>query len=204
LTSAPSNLSWSPDQKSIAFLMHVPDEAASVVKLPKPPEGAKWADPARVIDSTLYRFDRAGYLKPGYTQVFVIPSEGGTPRQISQGKFQHGGPGMFPPGGNLVWTRDSKSVLFGVNRGDVDKDPLNTEIHEFPVADGTIRALTSRKGPDVSPAVSPDGRYIAYLGFDDKFLGHQITRISVMNRDGSGSRLLTRDGDLQRCLLYRR
>jgi acylaminoacyl-peptidase len=48
--------------------MHVPDKPAELIKMPKPPEGAKWAEPARVVDSTIYRFNAAGYLKPGYQQ----------------------------------------------------------------------------------------------------------------------------------------
>jgi dipeptidyl aminopeptidase/acylaminoacyl peptidase len=196
LISAPASLALSPDGKWIAFTMHVAAKDDPIVRMPKPPEGAKWADPAKVIDSTIYRFNAAGFLKPGYNQIFVVSAEGGTPRQISDGKFQHGGPASFPGSSTLEWSRDSKSVLFGVNRTDVEKDAFNTEIYEFPIADGPVRALTSRKGPDTSPVVSPDGRYIAYLGFDDRFLGHQITRISVMNRDGSAPRVLTPKLDL--------
>jgi acylaminoacyl-peptidase len=190
LTSAPANVTWSPDKKWLAFTMLVQERGASIVKMPEAPEGAKWAEPPKVIDSTIYRFNAAGYLKPGYQQIFVVPADGGTPKQISSGKFQHGGPASLTAS-NLAWTADSKSVLFGVNRGDVEKDFLNSEIWEFSIADGAARALTSRKGPDYSPKVSPDGRQIAWLGFDDKYLGHQLTRISVMNRDGSGSRVLT-------------
>jgi len=189
LPSAPANVTWSPDRKWLAFTMLVPERGASIIKMPDAPEGAKWADAAKVVDRTIYRFNAAGYLKPGYQQIFVVPAEGGTPKQISSGKFQHGGPATLTSS-SLAWSADSKAVLFGVNRGDVEKDALNTEIWEFSIADGAERALTSRKGPDHSPKVSPDGRQIAYLGFDDKYLGHQLSRISVMNRDGSGSRVL--------------
>jgi len=39
--------------------------------------------------------------------------------------------------------------------------------------------------------VSPDGKLIAYTGFDDRDQWYQVTRLYVMNRDGSGSRVLT-------------
>src|SRR5213078_3916300 len=55
---------------------------------------------------------------------------------------------------------------------------------------------TERKGPDQSPAVSPDGKFIAYTGFDDKEQGYQVTRLYVMKRDGTSSRLIS--GDLDR------
>ena len=45
--------------------------------------------------------------------------------------------------------------------------------------------------PTREPVASPDGRLIAYVGFDDHLLGYQNHRLSVMNPDGSGVRLLT-------------
>jgi len=91
LTQAPSGLNWSPDGKWLSFAMLVPEAPASIIKMPAAPEGAKWAEPAKVIDKLVYRFNGVGYLKPGYNHLFVLPAEGGTPRQVSSGKYQHGG-----------------------------------------------------------------------------------------------------------------
>jgi acylaminoacyl-peptidase len=194
LTSAPSGIAWSPDGKWISFTALVPEEPAKVEGMPKPPEGASWAEPATVIERLVYRFNGPGYLKAGYTQLFVLPSEGGTPRQISSGKFQHGGIGFRAS--EAVWTPDGKYLLLSANRrADYELEPLDTEIYEFSVADGAVRALTSRKGPDHSPQISPDGKRIAYLGFDDRYQGYQVTRLYVMARDGSGSRLLSESLD---------
>jgi acylaminoacyl-peptidase len=51
-----------------------------------------------------------------------------------------------------------------------------------------VKQLTDRRGADSNPVFSPDGRMIAYTGFDDKKLGYQVQRLYVMNRDGSGAR----------------
>jgi acylaminoacyl-peptidase len=190
LTTAPAGIAWSPDGKWVSFTAHVPESAQPLIKMPAPPEGAKWAEPAKVIDKLVYRFNGAGYLKPGYTQLFVVPADGGTARQISHGKFQHGGASFHAS--EAVWTPDGKSLIMSANRHpDADTDPLNTEIYEFTVADGTVKALTDRKGPDDNPVVSPDGKQIAYIGFDDKYQGYQVRKLYVMNRDGGGPRLLT-------------
>ena len=53
-----------------------------------------------------------------------------------------------------------------------------------------IEQLTHRKGPDSSPAVSPDGKLIEYAGFDDREQGFQLTHLYMMNRDGSDRRML--------------
>src|SRR5258708_10934512 len=52
-------------------------------------------------------------------------------------------------------------------------------------------ALTSRKGADQSPAVSPDGRLIAYVGADDDGRADKDTQLSIMNIDGAGKHVIT-------------
>ena len=92
LTQSPSGLAWSPDGKWIAFIMRVPAESEPFAKMPEAPEGAEWAERPKVIDRMLYRSDGRGYLEGGYDHLFVVPSEGGTPRQFTRGDFDHKGP----------------------------------------------------------------------------------------------------------------
>ena len=191
IQQVPGGINWSPDGKWISFTALVPEaKRKPIAEIPAAPEGAKWADPAKVIDKLVYRFNGAGYLKPGFTHVFVVPAEGGTPRQISSGDFQHGG--AASRASEAVWTPDGKSLLLSANRhADWELEPLDNEVYEFNVADGAVKALTSRKGPDNAPAVSPDGKWIAYTGFDDMRQGYQVQKLYIMNRDGSGAHQVT-------------
>ena len=59
------------------------------------------------------------------------------------------------------------------------------------LADGAIQELTTRNGPDNGAVVSPDGKSIAYLSFEDQFLGYQNAELNVMGLDGSNARSLT-------------
>jgi acylaminoacyl-peptidase len=191
LPEAPSAPSWSPDGKQIAFTSLVREEPLKLGKLPTPPAGAKWAEPARVIDKMVYRFDQVGYLEPGYTQLFTMAVGGQTPTQISSGKYNHGGAGRTG-GSTPVWAPDGASIFLSANRhDDADYDPLNTDVYEFSLKDQSTKALTDRKGPDNSPIISKDGRRIAWAGFDDHHQGYQVSQLSVMFRDGSHSRILT-------------
>jgi acylaminoacyl-peptidase len=185
---SPTSMNWSPDGKWIAFAMLVPEETKPFAEMPTKPEGAEWGKPAKLIQKLLYRADGEGYLEDGYSQAFVVTADGGTPRQLTHGAFHHAG--------TLSWTPDGQAIILSANRhDDWEYDPLNSEIYEVSLTDGAIRALTQRKGPDQNPAVSPDGKLIAYTGFDDREQGYQVTRLYVMNRDGSGARLISRELD---------
>jgi dipeptidyl aminopeptidase/acylaminoacyl peptidase len=192
LENAPSGVSWSPDGQQIAFTSLVSAAPPKIATLPSAPEGAKWADPPRVYEDLIYRFNGPGYLKPGYSQIFVVAADGGAPRQLTTGKFPHG-PGVGDFGGSYAcWTPDGKSLIFSMNgTANYEYEPLHTELFELNVSDGSLKQLSHRNGPKESPNISPDGKLITYVGFDDRFQGHQTTFLYVANRDGSNAHIVT-------------
>ncbi len=188
LTEGPGSLAWSPDGRWIAFTMRVPETAEPLAELPPKPEGAEWAEPPRVIDKVVYRFDGAGFLEEGFTHLFVVPAEGGTPRQLTSGPYDDDG---IP-----AWTPDGETLVFSANREeDWELDPLDSELYEVSLADGTLTQLTDRQGPDGDPAISPDGRWLASTGFDDRYQGYQVRGLTLRPRGDGEARLLTADLD---------
>ncbi len=183
VTESPGNVAWSPDGDWIALTMFVPEPAPTFARMPQKPDGAEWNEAPIVIDRLRYRADGRGYLDRGHTHIFVMPAEGGTPRQLTSGPFDHGG--------SLSWSPDSQSIIFSANRGDPDFDVRNSEVYEISVETGELTQLTDRFGPDASPTISPDGSLIAYTGLDDRYQGYQVTHLYVMDRGGRGSRVVT-------------
>src|SRR5690606_22793393 len=106
------------------------------------------------------------------------------PRQVTKGENDFDAP---------QWLDNSTLLVVGNDVEDAYLDPIESEIYAVNLKDLSMRALTTRDGPDFSPAVSPDGRRIAFLGYDDKLKSYQETDLYVMTRDGSGVTTLTRN-----------
>ncbi len=189
LAESPSHLTWSPDGRHLAFAMFVPKPAEPLAELPKAPEGADWAPPAKVIEQVNYRADGAGYLKPGYTQVFVLPADGGTARQVTSGDYHHDG--------GIAWAPDAGSLYVSANRrDDWAFESSDSALHRVDLATGEITRLTDRFGPEGQPALSPDGRLLAFTGYEDRRMGYHNASLSVLDLDSGEVRTLT--GDLDR------
>jgi len=184
----PGDLSWAPSGDLIAFTMHVPETTQPLARLPRKPKGADWGEPVKVIDTMVYRADGQGFLEHGYSHVFVVPAEGGTPRQLTKGPFNHTG--------EPSWLIDSSALVVSANRrDDWEYERLDSDLWLVRLEDGSMQQLTTRFGPDRSPVVSPDGSRVAFTGFDDDRLGHHIERLYVLERRTREVTVLTADLD---------
>lgn len=172
--------SWSPDGRSIAFTSTTltPEEKAKAA--PEWDPKSKQAKPPFVTDRLRTRNDATpGWLSPKREHVWVVAV--GAPgkqaaRRVTHGDYDHGEP---------QWAADSKSIyLSGVRKPNADYVDTDTELYVVP-ADGSAepRALTDRVGPDENPTPSPDGKWLAYTGFDEStpFRSYVVTHLYVMN-----------------------
>lgn len=185
---SPSSITWSPDDKHLAFNMFVPKSKASPIKMPAAPKGATWNAPPKYIDEMNWRRDGVGELPQGNQQLFTVPVSGGTPRQITDTPFDHG---------NAVWGKDGKYLYFSANmREDKDFEGSDSDIYSISLTNGNLTKLTDRYGPDGNPTISPDGKKMAYIGFDDEYKGYQVRKLYIANIDGSNSKLVS--GNLDR------
>ena len=199
----PADPRWSPDGKRVSFAMLVPDSALWKISMPQPPQGAKWTPAPRVVDDLHYRQDRVGFMKQGFSHLFLVPADGGTARALTSGHWNVGA--RFDGLSGRVgydWVPDGKTIVFdGLRDTTWDRQYRSSRVYALDVATGAIREIVSRPGFWADPAVSPDGRTVAFTGYDSSEHTHKTSDLHVIGIDGSGmrdvSRSLDRDpGDL--------
>lgn len=183
---------WSPDGNWIALTRQPKEEGENDENKP-PREGwiasnaishtldAKRFD-GRVITSIRYKRDGVHHLQPDpliqkKSQLFVVPAEGGQARQLTSLPFDVRSP---------VWSANSGSLYFNGDEKQDDElnSELTTDIYLIARTGGRERKLTTNPGNETSPAVSPDGKWIAYSYTPER--GAQ-TDLMVVALAGDGS-----------------
>ena len=164
LKSVPSQIAWRPDGAAIAYVMQVDAAPTTFAGMPKKPDGATWAPEARVTTTFTYRLNEGGYVTPGFRHIFVVPAGGGEPRQLTTGDF-HQIAGDSP----LAWAPDGQNIVVSaLIQPDAERLGRDADLFIFPAAGGAPRRLTDAKGFETEPAVSPDGKWVAYTGALDR------------------------------------
>ena len=184
-------LVWSPDSKQIAFTASLTVEGIK-------PEGKdedekdlykKFTKEVKVITRLLYKMDGVGYYHDKRSQVCVITLDGDEPVQLTYGDFSHLEP---------AWTPDSAEVICVANRLDeADYHPWHADLWAVPRTGGSLVRLTPGDGKlsAAGPAVSPDGKQIAFLGTNPDNHGYGLTRLYVLDRASGAIRCLAPDLD---------
>jgi dipeptidyl aminopeptidase/acylaminoacyl peptidase len=198
VAESPRGPEWAPDGRAIAFAMLVRDADPWKISMPGAPEGAKWTPAPRVVDRLHYRQDRQGFMQDGWMHLFVVPADGGTPRQLTRGDWNVGArPSGLVGGVGFDWTPDGKTIVFdGHQAPDADMRYRESYLYAVEVASGAVRRLVARRGLWSNPNVSPDGRWIAFTGSDSNRMSYKASDLWIVGIDGSGQRRIS--GELDR------
>jgi dipeptidyl aminopeptidase/acylaminoacyl peptidase len=152
------------------------------VRLPQTPKGAQLAKGAVLVDRLSWGADGTGPTFKSYNHVFIVDSSvGGVPKQITTGNYSHSSP---------EWSADGRTIyVSGIRKPDAEYLRGDSEVYAIDVATLDAKALTDRKGPDGNPVVSPDGKWIAYTGYDDQNFTSTLNQLYLMDARGGGKRL---------------
>ncbi|MBT9139734.1 MAG: Dipeptidyl-peptidase 5 [Dehalococcoidia bacterium] len=131
---------WSPSGKQIAF---------TACPAAEPPDPQK---PYRVTRH-IYRFDAVGYLDSVVQDIYVIPAEGGEPKQLTHDDCQNGMP---------LWSPDGQEILFTAAMFP-DSHRVYPALRIVNLA-GDVRDLVKDWGYAISAAWTPDGQRVVFVG----------------------------------------
>jgi dipeptidyl aminopeptidase/acylaminoacyl peptidase len=207
LDGSPSGLAWSPDGRQLAFVMRVQDTSAPDATACQPVPSwehlrtPSWAAPGVYIDRLVHRAEGLpGELPGGRHHIFLLDVAGGALRQLTHGPHEHGGPltwiTKMALAGHISWAPDGRHLIMSMPRpapqaGPLDpKSVLAADVFEFDVTDGTVYQLSHFDGPACQATVSPDGQWIAFVGFVDQRKSFHTNVVHLMPRAGGPVRPL--------------
>jgi Tol biopolymer transport system component len=111
------------------------------------------------------------WKRPGFSDIYIMPVEGGELRALTQDKAED-----FHPS----WSPDGQYVLF-----DSWREPM-INIYAIKVTDGTAYKITNVISAAFDPEVSPDGQQLAFTSY-----GSQGFSIQLMAYDPSAWKSIT-------------
>ncbi|HSE97520.1 MAG TPA: S9 family peptidase [Blastocatellia bacterium] len=171
--TAVSQFRWSPDGKSIAYVIRdVPKDKAEREKRKKDK-----------FDTIVVDSDYT------YSHLWVMNLDSKQKKRATEGSFSISDP---------QWSPDSKWIAYTVSRSgaqessftDISED-RNTDIFVVASTGGQSRQLTSNPGPDSSPRWSPDGKHIAYSSNGNPESWAEKSDLMVIAVEGGNPRNLT-------------
>jgi len=96
----------------------------------------------------------------------------------------------------LDWTPDSKALVFEAARStEADLKYETSQLLVADVASGAIRELVGKPGAWTGPAVSPDGKTVAFTGYPESKRTHSVSDLYVIPFTGGEMRKVSGDYD---------
>ncbi len=192
LTGGARNLAWFDVERS-------PDGAMRVKERPGPDSGGQAGSPRWSPDGRQLAFERR--ITGGASEIVLLDLDGHSARVLASARTCR----LVTP----AWTPDGRAVVFASDQPAVPASDVlarSFQLYIVPAAGGSVRRLTAVPGGATSPAISPDGRRVVFVGYSEdgadlfempfESRGCRRGRLAAPARDAAARE---RGGDRRRC-----
>ncbi len=114
----------------------------------------------RTIDRLSYKLDGAGFLPKNRQHLWLVNAHTGKARRLTEDERYAESSPCFSPDGKWIYFNSNRSA-------NPDFDLMRVGIWRMPSRGGPIERVKTFEGPSTSFSLSPDGRWIAFLGTRD-------------------------------------
>ncbi len=156
-----NDLAWHPSGRSLAIsFTPVDEEAKEREKLKKQGKPGQEAPMVRAISRLFYKLDGTGFIPQGRSHLCLVDASTGKTRQLTKDdRFDEQEP---------VFSACGRWLHFVSNRtDDPDLNFQRMDVWRLPARGGRVEKVRNFDGPSTTISMSPDGRWMAYLGTQD-------------------------------------
>ena len=169
------NFEWSPDSSKLLVSFRKKD--AEEIEREKDSQKKELGVVSRHITRVFFKLDGKGYLPEERLHLWIVPLQGESLQLTDSHIYDEQTP---------AWSPDGKKVVFCSNHTeDPDLDLDAIDLFVIPSTGGDLFKIETPVGFKWNPQFSPDGKWVAYFGYEGR--GQYWKNISLWVVPGNGS-----------------
>ena len=182
---------WSPDGSRLAFSTEVFPECRDLGCVAARAEAEEKSKVSAVVaDRLLYRHWDT-FKRGRRSHLFIVPVEGGTPRDLTPGDFDVPPFSLGDPTA-YDFSPDGREIAFVRNTEPNEATSTNNDIFTIAIQGGDAKRITAgNPGSDTAPRYSPDGKWIAWRSQARNGYEADRFRLMLLNRQTGAIRELS-------------